>query len=215
MSTPPSRFSRNPVPERINQTLSSQPARHATGSFKAQGIGEESAFSTTQKVSIEPSSVQKKPMNRPSNGLEIRLDRLIDVVADFKGFKKEETDRDKIKALTHPSLITEKYEQIYQQQVLPARNKVFQNIEESQKAHPDHIIFMHSKEGHSKLVSLSRERAGSNAAYEGCDVEVISSGRSPFQPPSILFATPQAEQVVIDDAAFESSEPERSHPPKL
>lgn len=177
--------------------------------------------SVSNKGSFQPKGVissneemmsNNVPIKITGNGLDARLERLIDIVADYLKKTPEEIKDIKKNALKEPVLFFNEYNKIYQNEIQPLRQDRYSSIETAKKEMPDKIVFMFVKDGRSILRSMNRSEAGEKIIYDGVIIESVQYTRTPFGPSTELFAPESNEPEILNTESMENKEPAPSGP---
>lgn len=177
--------------------------------------------SVSNKGSFQPKGVissneemmsNNVPIKITGNGLDARLERLIDIVADYLKKTPEEIKDIKKNALKEPVLFFNEYNKIYQNEIQPLRQDRYSSIETAKKEMPDKIVFMFVKDGRSILRSMNRSEAGEKIIYDGVIIESVQYTRTPFGPSTELFAPESNEPEILNTESMENKESAPSGP---
>jgi len=159
----------------------------------------------SNKGAYSPKNVSSASNNQPikyaANGLDSRLDRLIDIVGDYLDKSQEEIDKIKRQAKRNPDEITREYNRIFRDEIKPKKEKNYKSLEDARREHPDKIILMRIQEnGEASMSAMNRENAGSKILYDGVIVKSVPFTRSPFDAPSILFEEAKPKLIASEDS---------------
>jgi len=168
-----------------NNSQNNKPEDNRKGAYNPQNISSNEEKAPTVKYD--------------ENGLDVRLNRLIDVVADYLNKTPEEVKKIKREALKNPREITQEYNRIFKEEIKPNNVERFKSLEDAKREHPDKIVFMTVKNGKASLSAVNRENAGGKILYDGVMVESVPFNRTPFEAPSVLFADPKKELIASED----------------
>lgn len=196
--------------EKVNQPLSNdvqklnirRSSSPATNSGQSANKG---AFKSGNATSNDNPQIDMTPVKITPNGLDARLERLIDIVADYLKKSPEEVKRIKENALKNPQTIQSEYMNIYSKQIVPLKESRHTSIESAKAENPDKIVFLHVRDDRSVLKCISKEKAGANVIYDGLIVETVSYNRTPFPPANELFKEQPKVEVISEEesnAAF-------------
>lgn len=166
------------------------------GSFQPKGVISSNEETMSNNV----------PIKITGNGLDARLERLIDIVADYLKKSPEEIKDIKKNALKEPALFFSEYNQIYQNEIQPLRQGRYSSIEMAKKEMPDKIVFMFVRDGNSILRSMNRSEAGAKVIYDGVVIESVQYTRTPFGPSTELFAPEINAPEVLNTEKIENKE---------
>lgn len=142
-----------------------------------------------------------------AKGLPVRLERLIDEVADFLGYGQEERVEAYLKGMLEPEEFAKKLTLFRDQKIIPARRNSSASFGEALAKNPDSIVFHQiNPRGDSSFVVLDRntEEGQENAVLHGAVIEVVAASRTPFPNPTDFFNF-EHNVVVEDDADFSAS----------
>lgn len=166
-----------------------------TGSFQPKGV--ESNTDEHMKSSIKIKS----------NGLDAKLDRLIDIVTDYLKKSPEEIKMIKKKALKEPTALSKEYNEIYTQKIQPMRKGRYDSLETAKREMPDQVVFMFVKDEFTKLRQMPKSEAKEKIIYDGIIIESVQYTRTPFGPASKVFAPEENEPEIINIAEVSNKEP--------
>lgn len=145
-------------------------------------------FISAQEVSSENYYRDAREQSGMENGLDIRLNTLIDRVCEYLNKKDDEIAKIKKEALRNPEAIRGEYQKIYNEVVEPETNKRYETIQSAKKENPDKFIFILVKDDKQKLVGFNKIDHPAYAIYDGVTIKTVSYDRTPFGPPSELFS---------------------------
>lgn len=155
--------------------------------------------------------------SRRPDGLPLRLERLIDEVADFHGYGRERTEEAKRNALTDPPAWEKKLTDHYRSTILPARKQTAQTLEEARRKHPGVGVFVQMAQGKAtiQIIDPTDPSQAGLALMDGATVERVASSRTPFRAPRDVFGR-QETVVSLDasDEAFADPEGSSGRPPR-
>ncbi len=155
---------------------------------------------------------QVREKSRRPDGLPLRLERLIDEISDFDGVSPERREGAKIKALHSED--REKFRAdlmaYYRNKVVPARRNTATSLEDAQSKNPGKAVFLllKGKEWTAQVLDPNVPQERAMALLNGASVEVVSSSRTPFPEPSVMFGRKDAvvNMEVSEDLFNERSE---------
>lgn len=194
VNTPPSNEA-----QKLNIRRSSSPAANA-GQSANKG-----AFKAGNATSNDNPHLDMTPVKITPNGLDARLERLIDIVADYLKKSPEEVKRIKDNALKNPQSIQSEYMTIYSKQIVPLKESRHTSIESAKAENPDKIVFLYVRDDRSVLKCIPKEKAGANVIYDGLIVETVGYNRTPFPAANELFKEEPKVEVISEEesnAAF-------------
>lgn len=145
-------------------------------------------FISAQEISSENYYRDAREQSGMENGLDIRLNTLIDRVCEYLNKKDDEISKIKKEALRNPEAIRGEYQRLYDEVVEPETNKRYETIQSAKKENPDKFIFILVKDDKQKLVGFNKDEYPAFAIYDGVTIKTVSYDRTPFGPPSELFA---------------------------
>ena len=151
-------------------------------------------FISAQEISSENYYRDAREQSGMENGLDIRLNTLIDRVCEYLNKKDDEISKIKKEALRNPEAIRGEYQRLYDEVVEPETNKRYETIQSAKKENPDKFIFILVKDDKQKLVGFNKDEYPAFAIYDGVTIKTVSYDRTPFGPPSELFAGDDEEQ---------------------
>lgn len=155
-------------------------------------------FISAQEISSENYYRDAREQSGMENGLDIRLNTLIDRVCEYLNKKDDEISKIKKEALRNPEAIRGEYQKLYDEVIEPETNKRYETIQSAKKENPDKFIFILVKDDKQKLVGFNKEEYPAFAIYDGVTIKTVSYDRTPFGPPSELFANeeePKQEEI--------------------
>lgn len=150
-------------------------------------------FISAQEISSENYYRDAREQSGMENGLDIRLNTLIDRVCEYLNKKDDEISKIKKEALRNPEAIRGEYQRLYDEVVEPETNKRYETIQSAKKENPDKFIFILVKDDKQKLVGFNKNEYPAFAIYDGVTIKTVSYDRTPFGPPSELFSNDDAE----------------------
>lgn len=162
------------------------------------------SFRSEKATSSNEPETHMTPVKLTPNGLDARLERLIDIVADYLKKTPEEIKRIKENALKNPVGIQNEYMNIYSKQIAPLRQSRHTSIESAKKENPDKVVFLYVNGERSVLKCLDKEKAGANIIYDGLIVETVGYARTPFLPANELFKEEPKLEVIAEEASNEA-----------
>lgn len=157
-------------------------------------------FVSAQEISSETYYRDAREQSGMENGLDIRLNTLIDRVCEYLNKKDDEISKIKKEALRNPEAIRGEYQKLYDEVIEPETNKRYETIQSAKKENPDKFIFILVKDDKQKLVGFNKEEYPAYAIYDGVTIKTVSYDRTPFGPPSELFANdeePKHEEETV------------------
>lgn len=163
------------------------------------------AFKAGNATSNDNPQLDMTPVKITPNGLDARLERLIDIVADYLKKSPEEVKRIKENALKNPQNIHSEYMTIYSKQIVPLKESRHTSIESAKAENPDKIVFLYVRDDRSVLKCIPKEKAGANVIYDGLIVETVGYNRTPFPAANELFKEEPKVEVISEEesnAAF-------------
>lgn len=155
-------------------------------------------FISAQEISSENYYRDAREQSGMENGLDIRLNTLIDRVCEYLNKKDDEISKIKKEALRNPEAIRGEYQRLYDEVVEPETNKRYETIQSAKKENPDKFIFILVKDDKQKLVGFNKDEYPAFAIYDGVTIKTVNYDRTPFGPPSELFSN--------DDEAYKPEE---------
>ena len=151
-------------------------------------------------ISSENSYREARALSGLDNGLDARLNTLIDRVCEYFNKKEDEIAKIKREALRNPEVIRSEYHELFKKLVEPDENKRYQDIQSARSQYPDQYIFILVKDDKQKLVGFKKADYPAYAIYDGVTVKTVDYDRTPFGPPSELFADTDEHNEELEDA---------------
>lgn len=151
-------------------------------------------------ISSENSYREARALSGLDNGLDARLNTLIDRVCEYFNKKEDEIAKIKREALRNPEIIRSEYHELFKRLVEPDENKRYQDIQSARTQYPDQYIFILVKDDKQKLVGFKKADYPAYAIYDGVTVKTVDYDRTPFGPPSELFADKDEHNEELEGA---------------
>ena len=162
---------------------------------------------------------QVMELSRRADGLPLRVERLIDEIADFHGHPRDRTENAKKLALEDVKGWEKKLFDHYQKVVRPARQQTAQTLQEARQKHPGKGVFVMVSKGQSTIQTIdpSKPDQQNMGILNGATVERVASSRTPFRSPREVFGRQETLVTLenADDAFGEvDANPTPGKPPK-
>lgn len=151
-------------------------------------------------VSSENAYREARALSGLDNGLDARLNTLIDRVCEYFNKKEDEIAKIKREALRNPEIVRSEYHELFKRLVEPDENKRYKDIQSARSQYPDQYIFILVKDDKQKLVGFKKTDYPAYAIYDGVTVKTVDYDRTPFGPPSELFADTNEQDEEVEDA---------------
>ena len=148
--------------------------------------------------------------SRRSDGLPLRLERLIDEISDFMGYAADHREGAKIRALSDPADWEKRLEAYYVKHVRPRRLDSAHTLEQARRSHPNQIVYLELRNGESVIRRFDRDdpQATDALLLDGAVVETMAASRTPFPAPRDLFGRRESLQRLEEgqiEAAFQEA----------
>lgn len=156
-------------------------------------------FVSVQEIAYENYYREGRTQSGLENGLDIRLNALLDKVCEFFNITEQEIAKIKKDALKNPEAFRAKYQKIYDEEVQPESNKRYESIQAAKKEFPDKFIFMIVNEDKHKLLGYNKDEHPEYAIYDGVTISIVNYDKTPFGPPSELFSEEDNQEKVEEE----------------